>query len=201
MKKVIGSSLVIITVVVSLFSYTLFNTDVVSVVAANESEPSTPVQQYNSIEKSVKGIEHYKKIVLEKNQKLKDQKVKDIITTVTFVKPMSFEELQTYIQKHKIIPKQLQARALNANERITVAFKPEAGAKGVENVIKQLESHNAKFVGFTDIYGIVDSEQLKGLEHDSYSFLVDTSADDYFTGSDREFAHALTWLIEDVGKK
>lgn len=203
MNKIIVSSLVFVAAVVSSFSFILFKMDSVSVSAADRknTQLATPIELYNGIEKNAQGIHHYKRTVIEKNQKLKEQKVKDIISTITFTKPMSFEELQTYIEKHKIIPKQLQARALNGSERITIAFKPEAGAKGIENVIRQLETRNAKFVGFTDMYGIVESEHLEGLEHDSRSFLVDTSADDFFTGSDREFAHALTWLLEDVSKK
>jgi len=83
---------------------------------------------------------------------------------------------------------------LSGNDRLTVAVKPQKNMN--EIVQKQIEP--ATFVGYLDIYGIIESKQISELEKDPLTFLVDTSGDSYFTGSDKEFPHALSWLLEDI---
>lgn len=104
------------------------------------------------------------------------------------------EELQAFITKHQITPRQIQGRALRGEDRLTVAVKPQENMN--EIVQKQIEP--ATFVGYIDMYAILDSKQLSQLEADPLTLLVDTSGDSYFTGSDKEFPHALSWLLEDL---
>ncbi|AST05759.1 hypothetical protein AF2641_02005 [Anoxybacillus flavithermus] len=76
--------------------------------------------------------------------------------------------------------------------------------KHVNIVRKQLkEGYNAEFVGFIDMYGFVDHEDLTAIENDEVTFLADTTGDKYFLKYEKDngFAHALSWLLEDVKKE
>jgi len=158
------------------------------------SKAYNSVSEYKSIERSIDGIEQYKAKVKENLRRLEKEKVNNIAATITFEKPLSFEELQTYVKKHQITPRQIQCRALDGNDRLTIAVKQQKNMH--EIVQKQIES--ATFIGYIDMYAILDSKQIPELETDPLTFLVDTSGDSYFTGSDKEFPHALSWLLEDL---
>lgn len=162
------------------------------------------IEQYKSIEKTELGIEKYKKLITEKNNEIKNKKVEDINTTITFSRPLELKELKEFVKKHSINPQQFVARAVKGNERITLAFKPHVDEKHVNMVKKQLkEEYNAEFVGFIDMYGFVDHEDLTAIENDEVTFLADTTGDKYFLKYEKDngFAHALSWLLEDVKKE
>lgn len=152
------------------------------------------ILEYKSIERSIEGVEKQKAKAKENLKQLEKAKVNNIIATITFSKPVSYEELQAFITKHQITPRQIQGRALRGEDRLTVAVKPQENMN--EIVQKQIEP--ATFVGYIDMYAILDSKQLSKLEADPLTLLVDTSGDSYFTGSDKEFPHALSWLLEDL---
>ncbi|WP_148294922.1 hypothetical protein [Geobacillus genomosp. 3] len=133
-----------------------------------------------------------------------NKKVEDINTTITFSRPLEFKELKEFVKKHKVNPQQFVARAVKGDERITLAFKPHVEEKHVSMVKKQLkEEYNAEFVGFIDMYGFVSHEDLTAIENDQVTFLADTTGDKYFLKHEKDngFAHALSWLLEDVKKK
>lgn len=194
-----NSKKVLMTVLVGVLSLgaiglSIFSTNVAA------SNPLDVIAQYKNIEKTPQGVQKYQEYIHKKSQELKDDKVEDIIATITFAKPLSYQEFETYISKHNITPKQIQVRGLVGEKRITIAVKPSANMQQiVANQLKYPEP--AKFVGYIDIYAVVDSTDIDGIQNDTNTFLIDTSADSHFTGSDNEFPHALSWLLEDMEQK
>ncbi len=164
------------------------------------SEQYDAISEYKQIEKTEAGLNAYKDKVEEKTKQLAERKVDNIAATITFSKPISYEELQQYIATHELAPKQIQARGIIGDERLTVyVAKPQDNMH--EIVLEQLKQ--AEFIGYLDMYTILDWKQIQAIESDSLTFLVDTSGDSYFTGSDdkEEFPHALSWLKEDLENK
>jgi hypothetical protein len=191
-----NSKKVLMTVLVGVLSLgaiglSIFSTNVAA------SNPLDVIDQYKNIEKTPQGVQKYQDYINKKSQELKEDKVEEIIATITFAKPLSYQKLETYIAKHNITPKQIQIRGLVGDKRITIAVKPSANMQQVvANQLKYPEP--AKFVGYIDIYAVVDYTAIDRIQNDTNTFLIDTSADSHFTGSDDEFPHALSWLLEDI---
>ena len=73
------------------------------------------IVEYSKIEKSKAGLDKHKQFILEKNKKLKEAKLTDVMATITFEKAISVDELENYINTHNIKPVQVQARSLQAD--------------------------------------------------------------------------------------
>lgn len=176
------------------------------------SDTFSAIEQYKSIDKSEEGIQEYKQIITRQNQDLIKSKLDGISSTITFVKPLTYEELIAYIEKYDINPVQIQARALQGDTRVTIATKFCADF----DVITKSQTEyfpGSEFVGYTDIYATIDYKNIKAIQDDEYTYLLDSSADNYFSGNDEQdgnernkdrkgshYAHALTWLLEDINK-
>jgi hypothetical protein len=159
------------------------------------------IKQYEKIEKSKTGLEKYKNEKKAKNVMLKKEKVKDILTTVTFSKPINQKDLSKLIEKNKLDKvHQIQARFLSdTGERITMSTKYSSDAQMTEEIEGVLEKlGNAEFTGYTDMSVTVDYSALDSIEKEDFVYLADTSGDSYFTKEkDGDNPHPLTWDLED----
>lgn len=202
--------LIMLIVVVVCGGLLLAGMSDLEVVKAEDS--FSAVENYNEIEKSLKGLNEYKNHVIKQNIQLVNDKIKGIKSTITFSKPLTYDELIEYINKYNLIVAQVQARGLKDNNtRLTVATKYCENFDKITK--KQLDNYkNSIFVGYTDIYADLDFTQMEEIQKDQKTFLVDTSADAYFVNSNKTVdgiirnknkkgnkrAHSLTWLIEDL---
>ncbi|MGW9127649.1 hypothetical protein ACWGPW_21920 [Paenibacillus chitinolyticus] len=203
MKKIAVASIVSFSISsFALYSYAQENqtSNIFSDKEGNQSYNA--VNEYYSIEKSSQGLVEHKQLLNLRNEKLKKNKVSEIETTITFSKPLTYEEVQTFIKKHKIDPKQLIARSIKDSERITTAFAANSSEKDVNDTIKSLTStSDTSFIGFIDMKGKINYDSLDALTLDSNSFMVDTSGDDYLTNAKKGvYAHSLSWFLEDLSK-
>jgi hypothetical protein len=153
---------------------------------------------YKSIEKTETGLKKYKAMVQKKNEVLVENGVNDILVTVTFNNPISYEQLTKVVKDYKVTLKQIQGRALSGNERITLGIAP--GEKMHENVLSHVNSLEGTpvFEGYIDFYGTVDFSNLKKLENDGLVFLVDSSGDSFFNETEDNNPHSLSWDLEDL---
>lgn len=184
---------------VAIIGLLVFLLQVVNPVNANQTiQFGNIFQQYNSIEKTQHGVKEYKALIDQKTVELKKHQIKEIFATITFAKPLTFEELQDYIKEYNITPKQIQVRGLVGEKRITIAVRNTSNIQ--ELVANQLQyPEPAIFVGYIDMYAFVDYNNLDDIQKDPKTFLLDTSGDSYFNGKDEAFPHALSWMIEDLG--
>lgn len=161
-------------------------------------EEQNLLAEYKAIERNTQGIENYKNNVNLKIENYKNKNEAKIGATITFQRPLTYAELEDYIKKYKITPKQIQARGLEGENRLTVAVKYQDNM----NEIVQLQVKPSEFVGYIDMYAEIEStKQLFEIQKDSLSFLVDVSGDSFTTGKMKDvFPHALSWLLEDVKK-
>ncbi|WP_409175490.1 hypothetical protein [Brevibacillus fortis] len=162
------------------------------------------IGNYLQIEKSDDGLEEYVLKTKKKNNALKKSNKEGIIATITFAEPLDFDEVKSYIKKHKLEVKQLQSRAKVDNKRITLSSiynkdVEKAVEYALEGLEEEYENKNVEFVGYTDMYVIVNSKEIDDIEADSHTFLLDASADSHFIKENKKYhPHALTWLLEDL---
>ncbi len=176
------------------------------------SEPFSAIEQYKNIDNSEKGVLEYKQITTRQNRDLIKAKLDGISSTITFKKPLTYEELMAYIDKYDIDPVQIQARALQDDTRVSIATK---FCEDFDAITKSQLKYfpGSEFVGYTDIYANINYKNFKAIQNDDDTYLLDASADNYFYGNDTQdgkernkdkegsnYAHALTWLLEDINK-
>lgn len=161
-------------------------------------EEQNLVNEYKSIERNTQGIKNYQNKVNLKVENYKNKNESEIGATITFQRPLTYAELEDYINKYQITPKQIQARGLEGEDRLTVAVKYQNNM----NEIVQEQVKPGEFIGYIDMYAEIEStKQLFEIQKDSLTFLVDVSGDSFITGNAKDFfPHALSWLKEDVEK-
>lgn len=176
------------------------------------AEPYDSIGQYEKIQKTEKGVLAYKKESLSKNVSLTKEKMEKISSTITFTKPLSSNEVISYVKLHNLDVVQIQARALQGDTRITISsiYGNEFDMISKEQLGKY---PNSKFVGYTDIYAKIHYSDIDGIQKDKKTFILDCGADEYFGGNkekngdkrnkqrkgNNRYAHALTWTMEDLG--
>lgn len=152
-----------------------------------------------------------------RNELLSEQSISDVITTITFSKYISFEELNDFVQKYDVDISQLQLRGIaETGERISIFTLTELGLAKTEELLKtQAAEMKCEIIGITGMYAYVDSVYLQEIIDDVYVYLVDTSGDQFSlnntatTCSERNASSAngervgfpppLTWALEDMG--
>lgn len=178
-----------------------------------------PAFDYNRIEKSINGIEGYKENVKERNKKLIENKIDNILTTITFKRPILIEEFAKFLNQHNIQQNQIseiQARALETDgTRVTIGslIKGNIYQTDVDMQQKYIADFDAEFTGYTSLYCFIDHKTLIDIESDPITYLADTSGDMYFQGKTeadglkrnkdvkgiKRFPISLTWDLEDIG--
>lgn len=176
--------------------------------------------EYN-IEKNKSRIECYKENVKENNKKLFENKINNILTTITFKKPISIEELTKFLTEHNIQQNQIaeiQARALQKDgTRVTsgslIRVREDIYKTAVDMQQNLIADSDAEFAGYTSLYCFIDYKTVLDIESDPITYLADTSGDMYFQGitdadglkrnkdvkGTKRFPMSLTWDLEDIG--
>ena len=192
--------------------------DNVDVNNLNFNELVNTSTEYN-IEKNKNRIEFYKENVKENNKKLFENKINNILTTITFKNPISIEELTKFLTEHNIQQNQIaeiQARALQPDgTRVTAGslIREDIYQTAVDLQQKSIEDSDAQFIGYTSLYCVIDYKTLIDIESDPITYLADTSGDMYFQGitnadglkrnkdvrGTKRFPISLTWNLEDIG--
>jgi hypothetical protein len=85
-------------------------------------EPFNPVDEYEEIEKTAEGVTEFKEEVLDELDEISKSKLSDIFTTVTFVRPISFDELKIFVAKYNISVDVIEARYVKNYDRYTTAI-------------------------------------------------------------------------------
>jgi hypothetical protein len=163
---------------------------------------------YESIEKSKPGIEKYVKSTKEKNEKIVNGGIKEVSSTITFAKALSFAELKQYIDDNMISEevKFVSFRAIQDGERITgfAKFSNNLESEVNKSIEKMQTEKPTQLIGFTDIKLFIQDPKkdvnMEKILNDSNTYLFDPSADSHFTEKEArdEFAHPLTWILEDL---
>ncbi len=198
-KNIIG-----ITLILSLLSITGF-----SIFA--DTEDYDPIKSYSKIEKTESGLNGYKDSVAVKNEIIKEAKLTDVRATITFNTPIDIEDLKKYQKKYGIELVQVNARATNYNnERWTISSLTSMGLDKTNEIVQQqvAEIEDGKFIGYTDVYALVDYDKIDNMIKDKITYLVDTSGDNHFSPESKSkhnsrsfFPHSLTWDLEDLKQK
>lgn len=168
--------------------------------------------RYELIEKTTQGLSKYSDLIKSKNEELCRYELKDIITTITFSEYLSFEKLEKYVDQYSVDAVLLQLRAVDCDGNImTIYTRTDMGLKETERFLKDQAQHDMySIIGITSLYSLVDSERLKELESDPFTYLADTSGDNVFWGKTRTrnliatnklglidyFPHSLAWDLE-----
>ncbi|HOV28379.1 MAG TPA: hypothetical protein PK566_18750 [Pseudobacteroides sp.] len=180
-----------------------------------------PIKEYEKINKTELGFKNHKQLVEQKNNKLKQAKIDDVIATITFNNPLSFEKLQNYVNLHGLKLVQIQARAINSNgDRVTIMSKSSKGLVETDRIVnEQSKDQNAEFIGYISLYCLVDSNKIENIENDASTYLIDTSGDLFHAGKKQKnskernlsdsidkkigkrFPHSLAWDLEDLKNK
>lgn len=180
----------------------------------------SPEEQFNAVmatEEKSSDLNRYVEVVQNKNQMIMQTDMEDIVTTITFSKYLSFEELKDYLRLYDLKPMRLYLRGFEADgTRVTIFTKTDLGLEATESLIEdEAKTLGYDLEGITGIYTLVDSEKLAILNSDSCTYFADTSGDQAsltnqeISGIKRNnvniekdvslFPQPLTWEIEDAG--
>jgi hypothetical protein len=179
-------------------------------------QPFEPVDQYAEIEKTAEGLTNYKEEIIEEIDSIDNSKLKDIFTTITFIKPISFADLSKVIDKYHLSVEVVEVRHIVDNERYTTAILFEESLDNIEKQAEQLtDDLDGALKGYIDIYASVDASYLSKLINDELIYLADISGDaategkitkdgevrnEYrFDDGIDDFPQAISWQIEDIG--
>lgn len=163
-------------------------------------------------------VNEYIKSVNAQNEQLCKVQLEDVITTITFSRSLSAEELQAYVEAYDIEIVQLQARGYDKHgNRITFFSRTDKGFEETFRMLNELaESDGVELAGVIGMYALTKSTSLGAIQNDSRTLLVDTSADGYsksnvaVSGSERNaalvtadssyaFTNSIAWDAEDLG--
>ena len=153
----------------------------------------------------LENINEYRDMVNRGNKKMANAGLEDIITTITFAKPLSEDEYENYVGKYGVDVRSLAARGLQPD-----------GTRTSGGFREMIEDNGDTFVGMIAVTGYIDSKHLPAITEDPLTYLADTSRDGYFTGLirpksnlrnhwARDRSHAATfnydfaWFLEDLG--
>lgn len=221
MKKL---SILFLLICLILIAFSTANANTSTTVSTNTSTTTgsneftsafNPIKEYKSIEVSEKGINAYKNKVKEKNNKIKKEKLNNIMATITFDKPIPISKLEEYISTYKIKPVQVEIRCLEADgTRATISTRLSKGFKETDYIAHcQAVEANVDLIGYIGMFCLIDYSQIDNIQSDELTFLLDTSGDMYFEGrtekdgkqrvkdikANKRFPVILTWHLEDIG--
>ena len=143
----------------------------------------------------------------------------DVITTITFSKAMSANDLKQYIDSYDIEIVQLQARGFDTSgNRVTFFSRTDKGLDETFRILEQqAQSSGADFAGAIGMYALTSSDKVTAIQNDANTFLVDTSTDEQYRKStttifgtkkdttlsddkvERVFSHSVAWDAEELG--
>ena len=176
---------------------------------------------------SPQALAEYESEIHVMNEWLLDSSVDDVITTITFARPLSFEEYESYTDKYEIQIVQLQIRGLSSDgTRTTIMTRTDMGRKETQKLVfEALAECESEFLGVIGMYALINSDQISKAIEDSLTYLADTSNDRFFSiyrasaeadadfkgNSDKfrnyekgvslgkMFNNNLAWVLEDLG--
>lgn len=165
--------------------------------------------------------------VSSKNDIIKNCRLEDVITTITFSRYLTFSEFEKLVQDYDVQIVQLQLRGLTDDgDRVSIFTRTDKGLVQTEKIVKLKAVDEFELTGITGVYALVDSGRIAELEQDARVYLVDTSGDYYFelaedaqtlnlnesaivdstyrnglAGSSigKMFPKSVTWQLEDLG--
>lgn len=186
--------------------------------------------QYLSLQQmpSIEQINSYRDYIHKRNETLAKKNLRNILTTITFARPLSVEEYVVFSETYNIeIPSNVggpTCRWLQYDGlRVTGGIYAGDGAtleEMEEEAERKAEDCHAEFLGVTAVECYIDSKYLLKAMQDFATYLIDTSRDAYFkayfTGflypreSLRNFTIVykspgstfnmdVVWYLEDVG--
>ena len=164
-------------------------------------------------------VTQYCEAINRRNTKLAKSSINDIITTVTFSKPLSLDEYADYLGKYKVDVRAINYRLLELDgTRVTgLMLVQRSDLDWIENNLDMVSEYESEFIGITSLYCFVDSDQLAKLSDDPLTYLADTSRDASFIGLIRPknpyrnifrlissslastFVSDIVWHLEDLG--
>lgn len=163
-------------------------------------------------------MQDYINTVKSQNAKLSAD-LDDVITTITFSKAMSANDLKQYIDSYDIEIVQLQARGFDTSgNRVTFFSRTDKGLDETFRILEQqAQSAGADFAGAIGMYALTSSDKVTAIQNDANTFLVDTSTDEQYRKStttilgtkkdttisddkvERVFSHSVAWDAEELG--
>ncbi|WP_105617933.1 hypothetical protein [Vallitalea okinawensis] len=170
---------------------------------------SYALEANNTFEQNHSDLNKYRSMVNKKNIEIKKAKLTDVKATITFIRPLTLEELKTYESIYKIEFRQVNARVVSGEERWTISSLTSMGLDVTNDIVEQqaVGVEEGIFKGYTDVYALVDYDQLDNLMKDELIYLVDTSGASYSNdciisiesdASTDYYPHPLTWQVEDI---
>ncbi|MBU0940700.1 MAG: hypothetical protein KKD36_04625 [Bacteroidetes bacterium] len=166
------------------------------------------IENYSKIEKTKKGLLKYKQDIEKKNTELSLNKKTNALVTITFNKPLSLDELKDLSNNYNLDLKQVQSRYLVDEQRFTTStLVQDAKLNDVDmnsiavlnDLTNEYIDKSVSFIGYTDVYAVINTKDINKVEKNTDVFLIDSSADSYFISENEQiFPHALTWDLEDT---
>jgi len=171
-------------------------TATVSIAQNSELNRSETAEQlfmgsYDKMIDSKSEILQYKKQVNKKNNRIEISVNPNerILVTVTLSKPLSEKAVQNLSEKYSLEVKQAKSRLKESDgEKSTLGSQPRSkddlvSDMAVEHLTK-MEGH--VYVGIIELVGNMPANKIQPLSSSKLTFLVDPSADNYFTSSNPE---------------
>lgn len=129
-------------------------------------------------------------------------------TTITFGDYLSFDEFSAFSNEFSFSPVLLQLRGVTPEgERITLFAYPNISLNQLQSTVTELaQRDNYTILGITSVHAYADTNQIMQLRSSEHVYQVDAVNSDAVTGRSLEvvdsksnFAHPLTWQLEDEG--
>lgn len=216
MKKHLSKISLIISCI--LLCATITVTAVSAVASTNSSGTYNPNNASITNLKTTNAIEEYIESIELKNSKLTKVNLEDVMTTITFSKAMTANDIEAYVETYDIEIVQLQARGYDKyGNRITFFSRTDKGFEETFRMLNELaESDDVEFAGAIGMYALANSASVSAMQNDNRTLLVDTSADQYHNnnntvqGNERNakssnedespaFTNSIAWDAEDLG--
>ena len=166
---------------------------------------------------SVESVTTYKEQIENGNEALASENINDIITTITYSSPATFDEVAYFAQNYDIRIVQIQARGIAPDgTRITIFSRTDKGFEETEDLLlEQAQADGYELIGVIGIHAMVNSNMLIALQSDSLTYLADTTGDGFFIGATdsssiernnlnevnvgKLFPQSLYWDLEELG--
>lgn len=144
---------------------------------------------------------------------LSDSNYDDVMSTITFSRGITAEELQSYIGTHNLEPIKVVGRIIESDgTRGTFAswFDEGISVRDIVNYAQtSTDANGGKIVGFTGLSVLSASENLSTMMKDNLTLCLDTSADNAYRTStngklgikpnSKFFPMDIFWQAEDYG--
>ncbi|MFS1511769.1 hypothetical protein VQL36_04930 [Chengkuizengella sp. SCS-71B] len=124
----------------------------------------------------------------------------NILVTVTFRKPLNYNQLTKIVEDYNINAIQIVGRAIQEEKtRSTFTARPIDGQLYDKKIIQEmLDQNDAKFKGFIEIVGEVKDGEMVNLISDNKVYSLDPSADKHYSlgDTDTKPVQGLYWRLE-----